>query len=267
MNDIFKIELNEYSEGASRTFGVYTHTVIPPAHYRCPQGAKLYNRLFYVVSGHTWFDRGQKTELFAPAGSIVYLPRDVAYVSEWVPGTEGLYINFTFMLNDFYMKLPDQMCIAAFDSDGSYLEIFSQALHTWNAGALGYRLEVLSDLYKILHKLFVDSAAARMKSSYRNIYRGILYIENHYLEDIEVNEAARLCNLSESRFRKYFKEYKKMSPVTYRNFLRIQRARELLESGEYNVTEAAAAVNVQDVCYFYRLFQKFYGMAPGQVMP
>lgn len=267
MNDIFKIELSEYNELASRTFGVYSHTVEPPAYYHCPAGSRFYCRLFYVVSGETIFDRGLETELTAAAGTIVFLPSDVDYVSEWIPGVEGLYINFTFMPNDFYLTLPNRMCIAAFDGDGSYLEIFSQALHTWNAGAPGYKLEVLSELYKILHKLFVDSTATQIKNSYRNIYKGILYIENHYLEEIDVRDVAQMCHLSESRFRKYFKEYKKMSPITYRNFLRIKRAKELLESGEYNVTEAAAAVNVPDVCYFYRLFQKFYQVAPGTVLP
>ncbi|MBQ8814059.1 MAG: helix-turn-helix transcriptional regulator [Lachnospiraceae bacterium] len=267
MDNLFSIELNEFHEMNSRTFGVYSHTVTPPSYFHCPAGSRLYCRLFYVVAGETIFDKGLPTEVTATAGTIVFLPEDVDYVSEWIPGVEGLYINFTFMPNDFYLTLPNCICIAAYDGDGSYLELFSKALQIWNGGAIGYKLDALSYLYKILHKLFIDSTTAQMKSSYRNIYKGILYIENNYLDEIDVGYAASLCHLSESRFRIYFKEYKNMSPITYRNFLRIKKAKELLESGEYNVTEASASVNIPDLCYFYRLFQKFYHVAPGTVMP
>ena len=57
-----------------------------------------------------------------------------------------------------------------------------------------------------------------------------------------------------------------MSPVTYKNYLRIKKAKELIESGEYNVTEAAIAVNIPDICYFHKLFKKFYDAAPGKFL-
>ena len=76
-----------------------------------------------------------------------------------------------------------------------------------------------------------------------------------------------MCNLSESSFRRHFKEYKKMSPITYRNYLRIKKAKELIESGEYNVTEAAMNVKLPDICYFHKLFKKFYNTTPGKFIP
>lgn len=75
-----------------------------------------------------------------------------------------------------------------------------------------------------------------------------------------------MCNISESTFRRLFREYKKMSPVTYKNYLRIRRARELLLTGEYNVTEAAEAVNLSDLCYFCKLFKRFLGCRPKELL-
>lgn len=270
MNDLFKIVINNYAsydEDASKTFGVYSHTVTPPEPFTCVKSQRMYARLFYVVSGEIIFNKDTYKELSAPSGSIVFLPEDVTYKSQWSTKEEGCYITFIFIPNAFYITLPEQICIATVDVDGSFLQMFSKALDIWNAGTLGYKLEVLSELYKILYKLYLDSSYKQIKSKYRSIYKGILYIENHYLEELDIRKIAGMCNLSESSFRRHFKEYKKMSPITYKNYLRIKKAKELIESGEYNATEAAIAVNIPDICYFHKLFRKFYNTAPGKLVP
>ena len=92
-----------------------------------------------------------------------------------------------------------------------------------------------------------------------------MHLENHYLEDIGVTELAAMCNTSESNFRKLFARYKSMPPVTYRNYLRIKKAVTLIETGEYNVREAAEAVNIPDINYFHKLFKHFIGITPGEL--
>ena len=270
MSGLFKIVINNYAsydDGASKTFGVYSHTVTPPSLFTCEKGQRMYARLFYVVSGEIVFNKNTDSELCASSGSIVFLPADITYTSEWTLNEDGYYITFIFFPNEFYILLPEQICIATIDVDSSYLQMFSNALEIWNTGALGYKLEVLSELYKILHKLYLSSSCNQIKTKYSSIYRGILYIENHYLEEFEIGEIAKMCNLSESSFRRHFKEYKKMSPITYRNYLRIKKAKELIESGEYNVTEAAMTVKLPDICYFHKLFKKFYNTTPGKFIP
>ena len=270
MKEMFKIVLNDYAsydEGASRTFGVYSHTVTPPSAFVCEKGQRMYARFFYVVSGEIIFNKGTSDELHASSGTVVFLPEDVTYTSCWADKEEGCYIIFIFMPNEFYITLPEQICIATVDTDGSFLNMFSRALEIWNVGALGYKLEVLTELYRILHRLYLDSSYNHIKSKYSSIYKGILYIENHYLEETDVREIARMCNLSESSFRRHFKEYKKMAPITYRNYLRIKKAKELVESGEYSITEAAMTVNIPDICYFHKLFRKYYHTTPGNFAP
>ena len=94
----------------------------------------------------------------------------------------------------------------------------------------------------------------------------MLYLENHYLEDITTKKLADMCNTSESSFRRYFKKEKNMSPITYRNHLRIKKAYELIMSGEYNVSEVAAIVNIPDICYFNKLFKRTYNISPGSLL-
>ena len=54
-----------------------------------------------------------------------------------------------------------------------------------------------------------------------------------------------------------------MSPVDYRNRLRIRKAAELLRTGRYTIGEAADQVGIQDIKYFGKLFKRYTGFNPG----
>ena len=53
-----------------------------------------------------------------------------------------------------------------------------------------------------------------------------------------------------------------LSPVEYRNNLRLQSAKLKLESGEYNVSETAEACGFSNLSFFIRLYKKTYGCTP-----
>ena len=98
------------------------------------------------------------------------------------------------------------------------------------------------------------------------IYEGISYLEKNYTKEITTEQLAVLCNMSESNFRRLFHRYSTLSPITYRNFLRMKHAREMLETGLYTVSEAAAIVNITDPFYFNKMFKKYFGTAPSNVI-
>ena len=262
----FEINMLNSSYEKNTNFGVYRGEVSVPDRYVCTKNAKMFTRFFYVVKGTIVFDKGTNHMVIAPKGSIVYLPYDITYISEWENDENGEYISINFMLQDFYVQLPNHICIAAIDKTGSYLELFINAYEAWEKGAIGYRLALLSDVYKLLYFLFRDSTYKNYKKQHSSIYKGIFYLENHYTEDFSVEFLADMCNISAGSFRRHFKSYRKMSPITYRNYLRIQKAKELIQSGEYNITEAANSVNIPDLCYFNKLFRKYYQISPSDFL-
>ena len=267
MNDNFYIKFVEKNDIPGYSFGVFSNKVPTPDKAVCLKNDKPYSRFFYVVSGTIIFDKDTDDEICAPAGSIVYLPNDITYKSEWPEGETGEYISINFLLDEIYVRLPDKICIAAVDKNNYYLDMFKNVYNIWMQGTIGYKLEVLSELYKILYSLENDSIRRRTKKENQTIYKGIIFLENNYLQDISVNELAKMCNTSEGNFRRLFKKYKKMSPITYKNYLKIKKSCDLLKSGEYSIAEAAEAVNIPDICYFYRLFTKFMQCTPKKFIP
>jgi two-component system response regulator YesN len=55
-----------------------------------------------------------------------------------------------------------------------------------------------------------------------------------------------------------------MSPIQYKNHLTMKKAAELLKTGMFTASEAASEVGITDVCYFNRMFKKFYNVSPGK---
>ena len=95
---------------------------------------------------------------------------------------------------------------------------------------------------------------------------GIRYLEQHFTENTPIEELAALCFVSQTSFRRLFREYTGMSPVRYRNALRIRHACDLLRVGEYNVSEVAERTGFGNVYYISRAFKKATGKTPSSVM-
>lgn len=75
-------------------------------------------------------------------------------------------------------------------------------------------------------------------------------------------EIAESVNLSLSRFSHLFKLVTSQSPGQYLRKLRMERARELLETTWMKVKDISAAVGVSDSSHFVREFKKLYGAFP-----
>ena len=80
----------------------------------------------------------------------------------------------------------------------------------------------------------------------------IRYINDHYNENRRVSEYAAMAYVSESHFRKLFLSATGMTPIEYRNNLRLKFASEMICEG-YTVSEAAEAVGFNSVSFYCRL--------------
>jgi YesN/AraC family two-component response regulator len=92
------------------------------------------------------------------------------------------------------------------------------------------------------------------------------YMSNHYNEQLTVQKMAALVNLSDMYFGNLFKQ---VTGMTFRKFLtliRMNRAEDMLYSGEYKVNEIADACGFSDVFYFSRQFKENRGFAPSKAM-
>ena len=91
-------------------------------------------------------------------------------------------------------------------------------------------------------------------------------IEEHLsAEDFEIDGLARLVGMSRSQLFRKVKALTGQSPSVFIRLIRLQRAKELLESSEMNVSEVAYAVGFSTPTYFSDAFMETYGIRPSQL--
>ncbi|WP_378107390.1 response regulator [Cohnella cellulosilytica] len=100
-----------------------------------------------------------------------------------------------------------------------------------------------------------------LKSELRQTIR---YIEEHYQEDISLQEVAGSIPMSESNYSRLFKKQTGVSFVEYLTQLRMEKAKELLLRPDEKVYEIALAVGYQDSRYFSQIFRKYTGDTPSE---
>ena len=95
------------------------------------------------------------------------------------------------------------------------------------------------------------------------INKAIKYIRDNSLRNDAVEVIAKNSGLSEPYFRKCFKRATGMTPIEYRNYIRIQRSKQILSRGHCDtIARIATLVGFEDSNYFSRTFKKFVGVSP-----
>lgn len=84
---------------------------------------------------------------------------------------------------------------------------------------------------------------------------------------ISVDSAAGVLGMSQRSMYRKFKELTGLTPAAYLREHRLERAKELLETGAVrSVDEAAFAVGIEDTAYFARLFYQRFRQRPSHLL-
>ncbi len=129
------------------------------------------------------------------------------------------------------------------------------------AGASG-SLQRKAAFFAILAKCTAQLSAL-FSPGFGRIAPGVDALEAQYLANTPISEYAALCGLRENRFRLLFTEHYGMSPVEYRNTLRMRYAHALMNQFHCSVAEAAHAAGFASTSYFCRLHRKMFGVSPA----
>ena len=90
------------------------------------------------------------------------------------------------------------------------------------------------------------------------------WIASHYDRPSPVGAMIELAELPERSFNRRFKRATGLAPMEYVHTLRLEEAKQLLESGEDPVEAIAQQVGYEDAAFFGRLFRRKVGVTPAQ---
>lgn len=109
-------------------------------------------------------------------------------------------------------------------------------------------------------------AQAKMKSFnwYDPIRRSIAYLNEHYAENVSVDQLARISHYSVAQFRKLFVKLMHMSPSEYVVQVRINAAKTLLKTTDRLIADIAAETGFCDHSHFIKTFRAATGQTPTE---
>lgn len=136
----------------------------------------------------------------------------------------------------------------------------------------GYLLHFSSVVYEFLYILYRNhsrriSPETREKDN-RNFERMeeiIQYVKNHYKQEISLNDAAKLINVSPEYFCRLFKKHTGQTFLEYVNAVRLIHFHRELLSTDYSITDLMARNGITNYKVFIRTFKETYGTTPGKL--
>lgn len=125
-----------------------------------------------------------------------------------------------------------------------------------------------------IHKMMLALSAQFMEmntaeesggSEHKKVIRSVIEIvEQYYQEDISLQSIAEEVYLSPSYLSYLFKKEVGVSLIKYITMTRLDKAKELLLSGNMKISDIAAKVGYQNYSYFNITFKNNVGVSPAQ---
>lgn len=221
--------------------------------YLC-SGRKQYLFCLPLSGKRSYYIDGEYFEVFPD--EVIFIPdgtkyKTVAYRSKGKEYT-GIGIGFTIVLEDD-SHIPFPQDVYHKPCDAKTKELFGEIIDVSSDHPI--KLTKLKALVLDL----ITHLAYENENQAKSIIRPALdYFALTYKENLPIKVYAEKCNLSESYFRKIFKETIGMSPISYRNELRFAKAQHLYPMYR-NVAKVAEEVGFCDEAFFTKLYKKRFG--------
>lgn len=143
------------------------------------------------------------------------------------------------------------------------------ALHTiaelFHQKPYGYELKVKQLLLQILHEQISHASliqSPRIRPRLESLKTALTYMEQHYSEDIALQDLAKAAGLSREYFCRIFSEVSGTSPIDYLNQYRVKQSTLLLRDSSLTVSEISALCGFHSCSYFNKMFRRFVGKSP-----
>jgi two-component system response regulator YesN len=115
---------------------------------------------------------------------------------------------------------------------------------------------------------FIDLAGAAIAEDKRDRYSRPFkfidqYLQENYQKQLSVEQVANIIDLNTKYFSQLCKSYFGSTFLEYLTSIRMEKAKQLLLTGEYSIKEVAEMTSFADGNYFSRVFRQTFGISPS----
>lgn len=228
----------------------------------------LKNRLVIKENMHCWY-YGVHFDFFYDDSEVfnedVYIPENKGYIKEKlteIPVEENLLNRNIYSLSEVH--LPEKMLIK---KHIRFKELFEKLLKEFLSDSFGHEIIMKSTFYEMIYMIIREAQSVTKEEDidkYEVVYRYLQsFVENPLNgKTLNITQIALESGMSQKTFRSVFKSIMKKTPKEYVIEYKIEKAKELLQTGKYQVGEVAYMLGYDDVFYFSKLFKRKTGVSP-----
>ena len=121
---------------------------------------------------------------------------------------------------------------------------------------------LLSIWYGLYHYFSTQpNESAKPKQHLQRLRDILTFIENHYNQEISLEDVAKIANICKSECCRFFKKHMGITIFDYIMYVRIQNSLPLLKKTE-SITEVAAMVGFSSPSYYSQIFKRYMKCTP-----
>ena len=202
---------------------------------------------------------GKKTEY--AAGDVFFFPLGSSYSYKVLDEKLKVYsVNFElFGENDESVEPFELPGLLGNAGDDLIREQFVRCVTLFRTST--NRISLKSEAFSLLSSAILLFSRENVPE---NIRLAVDTIRNNIHDELRISDLAAECGMSESTFRREFHRYAGISPKQYILDRKINKAKQMLRSGDYPIKEICLILGFYDDAYFSKLFKKTTGLTPMQ---
>ena len=146
-------------------------------------------------------------------------------------------------------------------------ELYSifEDIRQYNDGKEYSSMNLCAKLYSIFDKLSSTGQTGNYETPVAQYcIKAADYIHANYSAHITIEGISKNLGIDRRYFSRIFTRNMGVSPQKYLVDYRLEKAKTLLESGSYSVSEVAISVGYDDIFAFSKIFKKKYGIPPSK---
>ena len=226
------------------------------------------NKFYYVTEGEFELSIEDKTYI-VKKGQLVLIPADLkhSYKLTEKEVMRKYWCHFdAFSGADNLFNLIKSDLIVDIGTNKELMGLFKKLYqYEKNTNALSDYMS-RATLMLIIGK-YIESCkniSAEKSTEHSALSSVIKYMNENIHGSITVSELAEFTHLHPNYFIRMFKQYFGSSPIKYFNNLKINSAKEYLQSGKYTIEEISKLLGFNDLYSFSKFFKKNVGISPSQ---
>ena len=217
-----------------------------------------YHSLSFRTKGENIISDGSVV-ITSNAHTLTFVPQGKSYTHHILTPSEQIVAHFTTKSpigDDFENFTLPLSCNIEY--------LFYSLYNCWESGQKETDLQCMSVFYNIL-ALIARNRNTTEEARNQLISESVTYMHAHYREsDFNIAKLYELAHISSAYYRRIFHKVYGCSPVEYLKNLRINYAKQLLNSGYHTIAEVAELSGFSTPTYFSYVFKKMTGCMPSE---